>query len=150
MKKITKTYLLNFYKLSQNDKDISLYRIYRCSEASANWSLYENAIKNLNNDNGFYKTKLAYPFYSDIEDGMVLGSILIDSRKDMNYIINDLSNELPIIITKIATNLKNNAIIEVDYDEEIYNKYKFDFTNLFFQICTLDTVQESTDMVCEQ
>ena len=142
-KVIKKTYRIFFTNLHKDSKDNSElnYRIYYATEYNFDFKPYEDRRNNLDISNPEYyfnsKNK-ELPLYVEIEDYVVTTSLLITPNKNFSYTINDLCNDIPITITKMATDLQKKAIIEVEIEEEIANKYDFDLRNLILQIDLLD------------
>ena len=92
-------------------------------------------------DDFFTAVDREYPFYANYEDSTSNVSLRITDSKPGNYIVNNLTNELPFTITKIVTDLKQKAVIEVEMDEETSDKYSFDLKETVLVVDVLEPNQ---------
>ena len=143
MPKVTKVLHLSLVQENQAFNSNNLvYRIILATEVDKNYFKKAEEKRNLLNldtmDYYFLNLNPRYPFYDSYDTFVTNTNLYITNKLNITHLAQGYANELPLLITKFATDFKNRAVIEIEMEERTDQEYKFDFKNLYFKIAIND------------
>ena len=143
MPKVTKVFHLSLVQENQAFNSNNLvYRIILATEVDKNYFKKAEEKRNLLNldtmDYYFLNLNPRYPFYDSYDTFVTNTNLYITNKLNITHLTQGYANELPLLITKFATDFKNRAVIEIEMEERTDQEYKFDFKNLYFKIAIND------------